>query len=306
MIGRITAALLGLLVLAVGLAPGRPPGPPAEKLTSVVHDVGDLLHQPGRTGLDSIDELICLLAGVVNRGGWARPGEDGPALLDLGGGRLEVRAGAKHQSEVKDLLDALRRQMDIAVELEVRLIEVDLAVFAREVRPRLGKEAVAEVDEDFARRLLKKAVVLRLQRTMIANGKEAQALALRQAVPYRPAPAEGKGEVAVVFHGLTLRATAVVSADRRSVRLRLAQHAARLVAVRQRSRFDLARGEVVEYEEPELAESSSALVATPDDGVFLLLPALGPAAEGGRVRLLLAQPIIRIAEEDRARGNNPP
>lgn len=95
----------------------------------VVHDIAGMLHEPGgKTGYDTAEEIVTLLLTSASPTTWRATGKAGEIRV-VNDTRLEVRAPARQQEEVAQVLAALRQQLDVAVDLRAELHEVDRAYF---------------------------------------------------------------------------------------------------------------------------------------------------------------------------------
>lgn len=284
-------------------APGK-----EEKRTTATYDVADLLYKPGgKSGYSRIDDLIKDLLNQVDPRSWNSTKEGASTLHEVNGTKLEVHATAEQHAQLKEVLAALRRLNDLAVDVRAELYEVERGVFDKTFKPKLegGRKAAdrlvpAVIEDALADQLRKKATRLRSGEVRIAPGREARLLSERRALTYAADPA-GSGTVLV---GMTCQVSGTVTADRRQVRLRLTEQVTDLLGLKEQSRVDPNTGKEVTVEHPELAESSVTASVTADDGAYVLVPVRYlPAAvkDKDRVLVILLRPIIYIEEEEQAR-----
>jgi hypothetical protein len=301
-------------------ADGKPAQPEADPTPrTVVYEVADLLHRPGGwTGFDSLDEVSRTIIDTTGPKHWLTDVKGAWTLRELDGNKLEITAPAKTHAEIRDLLAALGRLNDVAVTMNAQLIEVDAEVYDKVVRPELaagrrGPDGPAAAVPTVAlfTTLARKGTVVRSSRITLANGREGPYLSLRNVFSYVHW-SEGPGgkkpdEYRTAATGITLRATAVVSPDRRCVRLKLTEQATNLHGYLKKPEF---RGEdFVEVNVPDLVETTTSVTVNEvdDGGALVATVAYLPKAtkDRGRVLVLVLQPRIVIGEEDKLLGNNP-
>lgn len=102
--------------------------------------------------------------------------------------------------------------------------------------------------------------------------------------------------------GVSFKVRPLVSLDRRSLRLRIAQHVTQLVGIDKATTRDVA-GKEIEVESPNLRTMSVTGSVQIHDGAPILMPvAYRPPGKGSedKVWLLLARPFVWIEEEVRA------
>ena len=327
-----------VLILLVGGTKGSwgteaPGETDAARPTTVTYDVADLVRdastwrsalagQPGEPDLDSRAGAIEALVGLIHRSvspkSW-RPGKEGSSTLRIfNGTKLVVRAPAKQHDEIQDVLKTLRRLTGIAVVFESELHEVEPASYKKNIEPLL-RGGLARPDRGFAvavrdeveKALRKQGKPLHWAKVTAPLGKQTAFFSLRTAFTYQAKPKNGTrpaDEVYVsAFYGVTFRAHVRVSADRRSVRLRLIQQATDLLEVERQMILDRDTGKRASVEVPKLFESTTKGSIEVEDGVLLLMPVRFRSREArdkGRVWVLLVRPTIHIDEEERARRNN--
>jgi hypothetical protein len=311
-------AVLGLCRLSGARSDDQPSQQPADddNPRTVVYDVSDLIYRPGgRTGFDRIDEVARQIVTSVHAGGWGGEKEGASRLRELNGAKVEIHTTPKNHAEIVDLLGALRRLHDVDVNLRADLFEIDRALYEKEIKPKLNRRAAAEVAEGVVDLLRKKGALVVTHAVPVANGKASRPLSVRQAFTYidsaRPGPVPG-GQTNVYgfgFQGLSVAVTPTISADRRTVSVKIAQKVIELIELKKRTLFAPNTDKEVTVEVPDLAENTATVTTDVDDGNWALAAVeyRAPAARGkDRVLVLALRPVIYIAEEDKAlRGNNP-
>jgi hypothetical protein len=302
-----TVLLVSLLTAAPAALPTR-----AEQRSAVTYDVRDLLARPGKTGYSSVEALLKIVLTSVNPGGWNAEGGD--AVHEVNGSALEVRAPAARQAQVKQVLDALRRAADLAVDLRGDLYEVDRAFYDREVKPKLRAAAAGGelrlagvVPAELAQRLAKQGRLVKFAQERLAVGRESPFLSWHRATTYLARPgrdAKAAESLEVVLTGVAVRAAAAVSADRRQVVLKLTQQVTDLLALQKQPRAGAEGGQPRFVELPDLARSVTAETVQAEDGEPVLLPVHylpREARDKKRVLVLLVRPTIVLEAEEKAR-----
>jgi hypothetical protein len=249
------------------------------------------------------------------------PGADGPQLVERDNGKLEVRAAAKTHEELKDLIEAMTRLVDIAVDVKATVYEFDPATFDKLVKalPKDGRGkpgspvlyATGEESEDEAlagglekalaevNKILKTGRQVQNSTARFVNGVEATFAARQSVLTFHNHVVNQKpeGPPQFVKEGFKLVGLPVVSVDRRFVRMKLTEQS---VVVTRMKKVDV--GEVVDkqnlvIQSPELEDlgtSGSAVVA--DGGTAIFRLAYAPK---DKVWVVVLHPSIFIqAEED--------
>lgn len=133
----------------------------------------------------SVQEVVRLVMTTVHPDGWR---EGGSSLRVLNGTTLEIHATAEQHKEIEELLEALRRLHDVAVDIRGHLCEIDRSVYDKLIKPRLGNAQqgagvplVAQLENPVARQLRDKVRVVTANKVRIANGKEGEFLSLQNA-----------------------------------------------------------------------------------------------------------------------------
>jgi hypothetical protein len=225
----LTAALL-LLSAGVPVAAE----PKVERIT-VSYDVAHLLHQGGgKTGYDSIDDVIKAVVTTVHPEAWLLAPDGGNRIFEANGKRLEILAPKAEHDQIKELLETLRRINDLAVDVKVTFLALDPKRFEMDVQPYLGKQfpaapesEAAEIDYPELARAINKlregSEIVQSTKSRLANGREADLASLRRAFAFaKPALGEnGKAAWGVEFTGVSYRCKATVGKDRRFVNLKI-------------------------------------------------------------------------------------
>ena len=253
-----------------------------------------------------------------------KPGSDGPQLVERENGTLEVRATADTHAELKDLIAAMERLADVAVDVKAEVYELGPAAFEKLTRslPKVGrgrpgaailfaigeeaeKEDVAKETEKAlagVNTILKAARKVQESTGRYANGGASTFAARQSVVTFRQI--QGDRVVAkqvaespeFVKEGFTLSGVPVVSADRRFVRLSLTEKSVLLTGMRKWELGEIKDQRIV-AQSPELEDagaSSSAVVA--DGGTAIFRLAYAPK---DKVWVVVLTPTIFIqAEED--------
>jgi hypothetical protein len=299
---------------------------PAPPLVTKTYDLKPILNAKSRPAdLTDTDSVIRLILQTL-RVGELKP--DGAYLIERENGLLEVRTTAGVHDEIKDLLDALQRLTDIAIDVKADVIEFDpapfeklLEVIPKPVRGRSGspvllatgeeledREPTAEERKAFAEvnKILKAGRTVQTSTARFANGVEATLSARQSVVPYtnRPAAefvgAKPLDNPQYLKDGFRLAGLPVVSADRRFVRFRLTEQSTVVVGIKERVLAEV-NGEKIVVRSPEMEDlgaTGSAVVA--DGGTLLFRLAYAPK---GKVWVVVLHPRLFIqAEEDAIKG----
>jgi hypothetical protein len=326
------SAKLTLLALALAFTAGTAAAQPDpkkqpddKKLVTKVYPVKQLLGERGKAGgLADTDAVIHMIFEAIPQLRDLKQGADGPQIVERDNGDLEIRATAKRHEEIKDLLTALERLQDLAIDVEAKVIELDTAAYEKllKVLPKQGKgkppvlfavgeEVVGDPKpEDFeapaaANKILKAGRVVQTSSGRFVNGVEATVSARRAVVTFSPLPA---GEIAAgpvvgkadnplfVKEGFGLVAVPVVSADRRFVRFKLTEQSTAVTAMRKRELGEIKGQKIVRQtlDTEDLGGTGSATVA--DGSTLLFRLAYAPK---DKVWVVVLKPRIFIqAEED--------
>jgi hypothetical protein len=302
-----------ILCFSTETVPAADPKPKGEQAVTKTYDVSDMIHKPGgRTGYDSIDEIVKVILAEVEPGSWGGEEEGKNRLRELNGTKLEIVTTPKNHKEIADLLQALHRMSDLDVNVRAALYEVDRAVWEKDVRPHLDRAPAAQVAERIVELLRKKGVEVAAKDLPIANGKQARAVSARRAFTFieKASPGE-KGlinEYGTGFQGLSVRVSPLIAPDRRSVRMRLELVSTELLGFTRRTIIVTADGKEATIERPDLSEVTATTTLEVGDGAWAVAEVgCRPAdvRKKDRVWVLAVRPMIYIAEEDRERRNNP-
>jgi hypothetical protein len=307
----VAAKLFPVIVLVCGFAgpAAAQVAPPADpdKLVTRSYDLKPILGaRLSGTDLTGPDDVVRLILETL-RVGELKPGTDGPQVVERDGGKLEVRATEKVQGEIKDLLDALGRLADVAVDVKADVVELDRETFEK-VRPlfRPGKgradpPAAVALPPAVTDTVIKRGKVIQSSSARYANGAEAVVSARQSVLTYstRPAALKPADPPLFVKEGFRLLGLPVVSADRRSVRLKLTEKSAEVVGVKKREirGFGETGTEAVIISGPEVSEyGRSGTVEVEDGGAVLFKLDYAPK---DKVWVVVLRPTIFIrAEED--------
>jgi hypothetical protein len=288
------ATILPAVLVAIGFtgaAAAQPDPKPAAKpepLVTRTYSLKAVLGlKPASGNKTTPDDVIKMIFETIPVGE-IKPGVEGPQLIERDGGQLEVRATEKVQGEIKDLITALERLADLAIDIKVDLYEFDRATFEKSVLPlfappkgRKESRVVVGYGEDDepapqaadATKALKLGTVVQSSARRYANGAEAVVSSRQTVVPYPRAPNEliGKalGPVPYVKEGFRLVATPVVSADRRFIRFKLTEQSAALVGMKKRD-FGEIGGQPFVLVSPVVEDIGKTGTVEVADGAFAL------------------------------------
>lgn len=263
-------ALLALGLFAVALH-AQPPKKDDAKPVTKVYDTAHLTGATGKaSGVANTDAVLKLLIESL-------PGGMRTEFVERDGGKLEVRATAKDHEDIKDLLDALARLQDLAIDIKADVYEFDAAGFEKLLKALPKGTAKAPVlfaqgDElkenepllGAANDVLKTARLVQTSKARFVNGAEATVSARRTVVRVTSG-----GEISFVKDGFALVAVPVVSADRRFVRFKLTEQSTAVVGTRKRELGEI-RGQKIVAETPILEDLGGTGSAVVPDGSSLL------------------------------------
>jgi hypothetical protein len=300
--GALAVLTLAVLIGTPLQAEAAPPRSSAE-----TYDVADLLRKPGRTGYARIEDIIEAIVTSVDPESWDKTGDS--TLEEVNGSRLVIITDAAHHAEIKELLAAARRRIDLRVDFKSELYEIERKVYEKEFKDKLKDGKAAVVEEKVVEELHTRGSRLKDATAHAGDSETATIFSLRRAFTYirkpaaPPTPAvRGSG-----LTGLRVSATVSVTADRRFVRLKCANRTTELVAIKKRTVTNPDDGSEVETEVPDLTESSATFNITIGDGGPILVPVtLADGNDRERVRLLLVRPTIYIEEEEKERRKKAP
>jgi hypothetical protein len=320
-------ALFVFALLAAPLAAQPAPKKPDDKaLVTTVYNIKPLIGAHGKANqLPDADAVIKLILSTVALG--EPKGTAGPQIVERDNGRLEVRATAKVHGEIVDLLDALARLQDIAVDVKADVLELDAASYEKVLKAlpkasagklpvllatgaELEGDGAPDIDKALAEanKLLKAARVVQTSGARFVNGATATVSARRAVVPFtnhgEPAGV-ARDNPLYVKEGFALVAVPVVSADRRFVRFKLTEQATLVTGIKKRALGDGPDGKPLFAQSPvveDLGATGSAEVA--DGGTLLFKLAYAPK---DKVWVVVLKPTIFIqAEEDALKKEGKP
>jgi hypothetical protein len=298
-----------------------PKKPDDKKLVTKVYNIKPLIGERGKAGgLADADAVIKLLFQTIPQLRDLKPGTDGPQIVERDNGKLEVRTTEKRHGEVKDLLDALGRLQDLAIDVKADVIELDNATYEKLLKalPK-GKTKTPvllatgeELEEkapnapewkalDETNKILKTGRVVQTSSGRFVNGAEAVVSARRTLTTFTNVPnpvriAEKAEEPLFVKEGFLLGMLPVVSGDRRFVRFKLTEQSTVITGVKTRDFGEIAGEKFVvkSLETEDLGGTGSATIA--DGGSMLFRLAYAPK---DKVWVVVLKPRIFIqAEED--------
>lgn len=318
---NLGATLAVLLVVGPVVAQPTPKKTDDKVLVTKVYDLKPLLGERGKaSGIADTDGIIKLILETIPLRD-LKPGTDGPQLIERDGGELEVRATAKGHEEIGDLIEALHRLTDLAVNVKAEVLELDPAAYEKwlkaipkSARGKAGspvvfssgldldeKEPTPEEKKDHAQaeKLLRAGKVIQMSSARFANGIE-NTFSARQAVQtFHPQVAGQKPTQPPQFvkEGFKLVGLPVVSADRRFIRLKLTEQSVAVTGLKKRDLGEVIAGQKLVLTSPEtedLGSTGSTTIA--DGGTVVFRLAYAPK---DKVWLVVLSPTIFIqAEED--------
>ncbi|MCS6852310.1 MAG: hypothetical protein NZ700_14190 [Gemmataceae bacterium] len=285
---------------------------PRSDMTTVVYDVTDLVRRPGLWGslgeprardAEPIDLLMQQIVFVVEPGSWKGVAENGGTIRAWQGTQLEVRASPKAHEQIRQLLEALRRLFDAAIDVEAVLHQVDRAWFDKEVQPKLGKQAVLPVDEALVESLRRHSSTGPTHQVRIVASSDVVVFAVHDPLIYPGKPAARPVDAVVVdWTGVSIRAQGWTSADRRRLGLKLTQSVKELARLDTKEVVDPITDKNVPIKSPRFRLTSQTDELTLDDGQIVLVPVrYVAAAAANRVPVLVVKPVIVVKAEERPR-----
>lgn len=294
--------LATLIVVALHSATPAQPDP-KKALVTKVYDLKSIIGERSKSsGVADADAVIRMIIEHIPVGE-LKPGTDGPQIVERDGGKLEVRVAAKAQGEIADLMEALTRLADVAVDVKADVIELDPAAFDKLLKAlpkgKAGSPVLTAVQE-FDDKLLAGGRKVQTSAARFTNGGEATLSARQSVLTFHQQVANAKphGAPEFVKEGFKLVGVPVVSADRRSVRFKVTERSAAVTGVRKRDLGEIG-GQKLVAETPELEDlgaTGSATVA--DGGTLLFRLAYAPK---DKVWVVVLRPAIHIQAEEDAR-----
>lgn len=211
---RFTAVAIVVISIQTAL-----PAEPKVERTTIRYDVGDLIYRPGgKSGFDSLDEIVKSIVTTVNPKSWKLDGDDNQ-IFEVNGNRLEIRAGKDDHAAIKELLEAMRRLNDLAVDVTASFLAVEPKLFEKKIQPLVGKPLKNGDEESSLEEMNWKLQTIQSNSTRLANGREAPIASIQQVSASHRQAMNGMIEWHTAKVGVSYRAKAVVSADRRFVNL---------------------------------------------------------------------------------------
>jgi hypothetical protein len=279
---------------------------PKEERVTVTYDVGQLLNRDGKSGVDSIDEVVKTIVNQVNPHAWLLSPDGGNRIFEVNGSKLEILATRKDHDNIKELLEVMRRMNDIRVDVRTTFLAVDPKWYEKEIAPHLNKarkasdedeEQVAKDLSDLRILLKKNSEVLQSGNARLPIGRGGSLASLRQFHSYATGKIDEDGVAVwgVEWTGVSYRCRTAVSADRRFVTFKIDETF--------REPEEKRDGESV----PRSKEKKkSEEITIPDGGMYLRKAAYTPesAVKRGRVLMVLIEPRILIEEEEKERRGN--
>lgn len=325
---RLAVAFLVALAITPSLSQAQPPPDKGERVTRS-YDIDDLVTKPGAwtmpPGVKDILHENWRLHEKDPSGRVMQVIKNIMKAVDLEAGafevengtRLLVRASAKQHGLIVKSLNAMRGQADLAVFVNAKLYEVDLAFFTKVANAkRYSMADMEKLEQDFLKGkpgtdsssvfdLLKKQKhVLNGREVKLDLGAETAILSRHQAGSCKAGPEQiKKGDMGtqVFLEGVSVLAGVTVSPDRRFVWLKLREQSTALKVVHKVKAWN-GGDEPVDAEVPILDEAShTRTILIPDGGSNLLPVHYRPAGLAkDRAWVLLVTPRILIVEEEKA------
>ncbi len=318
----VAATILAISGQAVAQVP--PKKTDNKTLVTKVYDLRLVLGERGKAnGYADMDAVIkMLLENFTDAfpGGELKPGSDGPQLIERDGGKLEVRVNAESQKEIGDVVEALHRLVDIAIDVNAEVIELDPAAMEKllkalpaHARGKAGsplfynsasdleeKEPSAEEKKTFAEasKILNAGKVVQTSTARFVNGSES-VFSARQAVQAYHNHVVNKKPVdppQFAKEGFKLIGLPLVSADRRFIRLKLTEQSLVVTGIKKRELNVIQDQKLVlsSLETEDLGSTGSTTI--PDGGLTVFRLAYAPK---DKVWVVVLRPTLFIqAEED--------
>ena len=311
-------ATIAVAFVVAGLVAARPTGD--KKLVTKVYDLKQLLGEKGKiNGFADMEAFIKVILDTLPIGE-LKPGTDGPQIIERDGGKLEVRTTPELHGELKDLLEAIERLADVAVDIKAEVIELDAASFEKLTKalPKTAnrkrgspvlfasdeeneeKEASAELQKALkeVNKILRGGREVQSSSARFTNGVEATISRAQSVLAFHSHVANNKpsGPPQFVKEGFKLAGLPLVSADRRFVRFKLMEQSTGLVGIAKRDLGEVVEGQKLVATSPELEDlgvTGSAVVA--DGGALLFRLAYAPK---DKVWVVMLHPTIYIKAED--------
>ncbi len=319
----VSLALVFALLTGVTAAQPGPKKADEKKLVTKVYDIKHLIGERGKPlNVSDADAVIKVLFDAIPQLQASKAGADGPQIIERDGGKLEIRATAEAHGEIKDLIAAIERLQDVAIDIKAEVIELDLAAFEKfqKALPKAGKgkpgsPVLFATGEDFeenrptaaeqkaleeANNILKAGRVVQTSSGRFANGAEATIAARRTIVTYTNA-VDGLAQIGkndnplFVKEGFGLVAAPVVSADRRYVRFKLTEQSTAITGIKKREIGEIG-GKTIVGQTPvveDIGSTGSTVIADGGTAIFKL-----NYAPKDKVWVVVLKPIIFIKAEE--------
>lgn len=310
-----------ILFAMLGAATAQPPvAPPPRIKWPVVTRVYDLKRalgaRPRSLAVTDTNAVIKLILESIPLGD-LKPGTDGPQLIERENNTLEVRAAENVQGEVKDLIAALVRLADLAVDIKADVVELDVAAFEklRQVLPRTtgkpdspiivfrqddeGPTPEEEKAIEGMNKFLKAGKLIQTSTTRFPNGREAVVSARRSTrtyYAYQPVGKRPDRPPQVLKDGFSLLALPKVSTDRRFIRMKLTEQSSVVTRITQQNLGVVAGDKPLVLTSPtveDFGRAGSGVVA--DGGMVLFKLDYAPK---DKVWVVVLHPTIFIQAED--------
>jgi hypothetical protein len=316
---NLTLMTLTTVVAFVGIASAQP-APVKEdetKLTTKVYDLKPIIGKKSASGISNVDGVLKVIFDVIDLRE-LKPGA-GPQIIERENSKLEVHATAKIHGEIGDLIEALKRLADLAVDVKAEVIEFDPATFAklRKTLPPLPKgipespvlfatssDVLEEPNTkeikllDEIAKVLKEGRLIQTSSGRFVNGSDSLLTARVALQTYYPHKVNDKPTEMPQYakEGFKLLGTPVVSADRRFVRLKLTEQSSVVTAIK---KFDLGepgpKGQRLVATSAEVADLGSTGSTTVADGGTLFFKLT--YAPKDKVWVVVLHPMIYIKSE---------
>jgi hypothetical protein len=235
---------------------------------------------------------------------------DWETIKVLNGSKLAVYATPSHHKQIEDWLMTLRRLADVAVVMHAQICEVDRNYYAKYLAPLMvqGQGKPQELPiiavPRLAKSLQQQKVVLESDDLKIRPRQRTVFLSLQDTFRYLVHPGNTPDQAEEVYKdgltGFAFSVQALVSPDRRFVRLHITQKVTELVGIARTTILDPATGRCLAVESPDLGKTSAAATIQIPDGQTIVMPVAyrPPDLADNRIWVLVAWPRIFIQEEE--------
>ncbi len=337
----LTGAAVLLLIPCAASADQRAKAPaqsdpdkkaPADELYAVTYDVSDIvakrtfwdLDVPAGQRQDVLQGLSRSLLAPHPDLAKSFLGKNALHRMQLVNGKaLLIHTDKQTHKELKNLVDAFRRWLDVAVEVNCCLFEVDRKTYDQKIAGKLdrhpGTPAVFVEDfEETEKKILagklersdppfyERLKPLKTSKVTIQDREQGRIFSWHTVVAYERNPAHvfHKKETAFVFPGFCFTMSPAVASDRRSTRIKLTQNVTELLDWKKIKALEVQPNQdlkEVSFEVPVLQESSftSNFVAADGWPVVAAVQWQRPEAKD-KVLVLVFSARIVIEEEERA------